>query len=146
MDLSAVVDEYLELCEQRRLAEAARFLADGAALVFPGGKRYTDLEGMAAGTRTRYRWVKKERDHYAVAYGEDGRATVVSRGTLYGENSMGVPFEGIRYVDVFVLKDGKILEQHVWNDLCESGVLQAFEQATSAATNEREAGTSAGNT
>ena len=35
----------------------------------------------------------------------------------------GVAFEGIRYVDVFIIKDGLITEQHVWNDFGESGVL-----------------------
>jgi hypothetical protein len=42
---------------------------------------------------------------------------------LYGENLAGVAFEGIRYVDVFVIENGLISEQMVWNDLCESGVL-----------------------
>jgi hypothetical protein len=48
---------------------------------------------------------------------------VTSIGTLYGENLAGTPFEGIRYVDVFVIENGLITEQMVWNDLCESGVL-----------------------
>jgi hypothetical protein len=42
---------------------------------------------------------------------------------LYGENLQGVAFEGIRYVDVFVIKNGLIIEQRVWNDLAETGVL-----------------------
>ncbi|MFM1905275.1 MAG: hypothetical protein RIT32_71, partial [Actinomycetota bacterium] len=31
--------------------------------------------------------------------------------------------EGIRYVDVFVIEDGLIVEQMVWNDFGETGVL-----------------------
>jgi hypothetical protein len=118
-----LVDRYLELCEQRRLEEAERYLAEDALLVFPGGKRHDSLKSMAVEAGSRYRWVKKRRRSYDEAVG-DGRVTVVSRGTLYGENLAGVPFEGVRYVDVFVLVGEKIAEQHVWNDLCESGVLQ----------------------
>jgi hypothetical protein len=41
------------------------------------------------------------------------RSASCIRGTLYGENVFGVPFEGIRYIDRFVLKDGKIISQQV---------------------------------
>lgn len=123
MDPIVIVDEYLQLCEQRRLEEAARCLGNGAKLIFPGEKRYANLEEMADDARSRYRWIKKRRTHYAV--GSDNNHTiVVSRGTLYGENLLGVPFQNIRYVDFFLLESGKIVEQDVWNDLCESGVLE----------------------
>jgi hypothetical protein len=32
-------------------------------------------------------------------------------------------FEGVRYVDVFIIEDGLIVEQMVWNDFAELGVL-----------------------
>jgi len=37
-------------------------------------------------------------------------------GTLYGEWSDGTPFEGNRYIDRFVVRDGLIVSQDVWND------------------------------
>jgi hypothetical protein len=78
---------------------------------------------MVANAKGRYLWIKKHRDRYFVGVNGD-QTTVTSIGTLYGENLAGVPFEGIRYVDVFVIENGLITEQMVWNDLCESGVLE----------------------
>ena len=49
------------------------------------------------------------RDRFVV--GTEGEATVVtSIGRLYGERLDGTSFEDIRYVDVFVLRDGVITE------------------------------------
>ncbi|WP_030421761.1 nuclear transport factor 2 family protein [Streptomyces sp. NRRL F-5065] len=116
------VDHFLQLCEDRRLDEAQRMLSPHARIVFPGGAVYGSLPEMAAGQRGRYRWVRKRRDHYHVGTTPDGHATVTSLGTLYGEDPNGRPFEGVRYADVFLLRDGLITEQHVYNDLADSGV------------------------
>lgn len=123
MDPVTLVDSYLACCAERRLDDAARYLAEGAVLVFPGGARYASLEEMVAGARGRYRSIDKHRDTWDVGRREDGAVVVISTGTLFGVNLAGVPFEGVRYVDRFVLRDGLIAEQHVWNDLAESGVL-----------------------
>jgi len=40
-------------------------------------------------------------------------------GTLYGEWPDGRPFEGIRFIDRFVARAGKLADQKVWNDLGE---------------------------
>jgi len=117
-----LVQRYLEACEERRLEEAERYLAPGAILVFPGG-RYTSVLEMAAGAARWYRWVKKIYATWDVAVRPDGTAIVVTTGTLYGENLHGVPFEGIRYIDRFVVREGQIIRQDVWNDLEISGVL-----------------------
>jgi hypothetical protein len=108
MDAAAIIDKFLQLNEDRKLEEAHAMFAPNCVIEFPGGKKYN--------------WVKKHRDKYFV--GVDGdQTTVTSIGTLYGENLNGVAFEGVRYVDVFIIKDGLITEQHVWNDFGESGVL-----------------------
>ncbi|MFI0369221.1 hypothetical protein ACH35V_15160 [Actinomadura sp. 1N219] len=138
---SALVDRYLQLCEDRRLDEAGALLAPGARLVFPGKRVYATLPEMVAASAGRYRWVRKERERYfegttnggansgANGAGDgDGSAdgggalTVTSLGTLYGEDPAGRPFSGVRYVDVFVLRDGLIAEQHVYNDLAVAGI------------------------
>jgi hypothetical protein len=123
VDVAQLVDAYLQLCEDRDLESAARYLAPGVRLQFPGGAEYRSLPEMAAGARGAYRWVRKRRDRFAVGT-LDGRTTVTSIGTLYGERLDGEPFEGIRYVDVFVLDaDGLITEQLVWNDLAVAGIV-----------------------
>jgi SnoaL-like protein len=116
------VDDYLAAMEEGRRDDAARHLAPGAELVFPGHKVYRDLDELAESSRGRYRSVAKHRDRYET--GEDG-TLVYSIGRLYGENNHGVRFDNVRYVDRFRLRDGLIVEQWVWNDLAETGVLDA---------------------
>ncbi|MEU0482299.1 nuclear transport factor 2 family protein [Streptosporangium sp. NPDC006013] len=115
-----LVDHYLQLCEDRDLDEAARLLAPGVRLVFPGDLVFTSLSEMVAGAGGRYLWVRKNRERYFEGDGDDA-VVVTSLGTLYGEDLAGAPFSGIRYVDVFVIRDGLIAEQHVYNDLSEAG-------------------------
>lgn len=122
MDAAAMIDQFLQLNEERKTEQVQAMLAPGCRIEFPGGKQFKDQAEMIENAKGRYRWVKKHRNRYFV--GTDGnKTTVTSIGTLYGENLAGVPFEGIRYVDVFVIEDGLITEQMVWNDFCESGVL-----------------------
>lgn len=121
---TALVDRYLRLCEDRDLEAAAGLLAPGVVLVFPGGQRHTSLAAMAASARGDYRWVRKRRERYFAAPLPDGSGAtaVTSLGTLYGEDLAGRGFEGIRYADVFVVQDGLIAEQHVYNDLALTGI------------------------
>jgi hypothetical protein len=116
------VDDYLAAVEEGRRDDAARHLAPDAELIFPGGKRYRNLDELAEGSRGRYRSIGKRRDRYETA--EDG-TLVYSIGRLCGENNHGVRFDHVRYVDRFRLRDGLIVEQWVWNDLAETGVLDA---------------------
>ena len=118
-----LVDTYLQLCEDRDLETAARYLAPGVRLEFPGGEVFGSLAELVAASAGTYRWVRKRRSRVAV--GEiQGRTTVTSIGTLYGEALDGSPFEGVRYVDFFVVgEDGLIHEQLVWNDLAITGVV-----------------------
>ena len=50
---------------------------------------------------------------------------VYSLGTLYGEWPDGTPFEGNRYVDRYVVKDGLIVQVDVWNDSAEWLLIRA---------------------
>lgn len=117
------VNSYLILCEERNLAAAKEYLADGAVMTFPGSLRYTDLESMVADANRLYKWVRKHRDHFDVFVNDDDDVVVVSRGTLDGENLSGVEFEGVRFQDRFVFRNNKIIDQQVWNDLTASGMV-----------------------
>jgi hypothetical protein len=57
-------------------------------------------------------------DRFDVVPGQD-ETIVYSLGTLYGEWPDGEPFEGNRYVDRFVVRDGLIVKMDVWNDSAE---------------------------
>ena len=122
-DPAKLVDTYLQHCEDRELDAASQLLADGARLQFPGGATYSSLQEMVEAPKA-YTWVRKHRDRYVVSI-EDDRTTVVSIGRLYGERLDGDPFEDIRYVDVFGLRENRIVEQLVWNDLPEAGLVPA---------------------
>jgi len=89
---------------------------------------------MAQASTGRYAWVRKHRTDYSVGErtATDGvtEQVVTSIGTLYGEKLDGSPFEEIRYVDVFTLRNGRIVRQEVWNDLAETGIVHSnFETA-----------------
>lgn len=119
-----IVDDYLQLCQERRLHEAAAFLAEGAQLVFPGRIVFADLASMVEHGAGRYEGLRKKRSEFVTGTRHsDGATVVVSSGTLDGRTLDGSTFSGVRYVDMFVLEDGLILEQHVWNDLAEEGVI-----------------------
>jgi hypothetical protein len=122
MDAAGIVDKFLQLGEDRKIDEMQSMMAPNSKIEFPGGKRFNTQAEMVENAKGRYTWVRKHRDRYFVGV-NGAQTTVTSIGTLYGENLAGVAFDGIRYVDVFVIENGLITEQMVWNDFCESGVL-----------------------
>jgi hypothetical protein len=122
MNAIEMVDKFLQLAQDRKIEEIQAMMAPNSKIEFPGGIRFSSQSEMVANAKGKYSWVKKHRDRYFVGV-NGNQTTVTSIGTLYGENLAGVAFEGIRYVDVFVIEDGLFTEQMVWNDFCESGVL-----------------------
>ncbi len=113
-----IVRAYLKAMEQRDLAAAANFLSNDATLVFPGKQTFKSLDAMVDWAKTRYRHVAKSYERFDEAFAEDGNV-VVCQGTLFGEWLDGTSFSGIRFVDWFLIVDGAIVEQKVWNDLAE---------------------------
>ena len=122
----------LDAMERRDLAEARPYFATEFVMVFPGPTEFTDLDVMVAGSATRYRSVGKHIEA-TEAFDAGGGAgsdagdpvwVVYVRGTLFGVNVHGVPFEGVRFIDRFEVQGGLIRRQDVWNDLSESGVLE----------------------
>jgi len=133
-----VIDDYLQLCEDRQLDQASNYLADGVEIIFPGNRAYASLQEMAQASKGRYAWVRKNRTDYSVGErtAADGTTEQIltSIGTLFGEKLDGSTFDGIRYIDVFTLRDGRIVRQEVWNDLAETGIVQASVKTTTQAS------------
>ena len=102
---------------------AAKFMTPGTVITFTGGRQFDHPRGPTAFNAGRYRWVKKQMDRFDVCPG-DGETVVYSIGTLYGEWIDGTPFDGSRYVDRFVVKDGQIVKMDVWNDSAERILVQ----------------------
>jgi hypothetical protein len=118
MTPSALARAFLEAMERRDLAAARGFLGDGFSMLFPGGAAFTRLEDLVAHGAGRYRWVKKRIERMDEA-AQPGETVVYCFGTLYGEWPDGAPFEGIRFIDRFTVRGGKLADQKVWNDMGE---------------------------
>jgi hypothetical protein len=126
LDPTEMVRSYLIASGERRMEEATRFLASNAILVFPQG-RFENLSEMVSAMAGRYRSIGKTHDTWDTAQTPNGETVIVTTGTLHGVNNYGKSFEDIRFCDRFVVREGLIAEQHVWNDLAESGVLESDE-------------------
>lgn len=118
-DASALVQSFLGLMQARDLAGAARFLAPGFQMLFPGGARLHRLEELVQWASTRYQRVGKTYERFDECWSDEG-STVYCFGTLHGVWLDGSAFEGIRFIDRFEVVDGLFTRQDVWNDLAET--------------------------
>ena len=114
MSPEQTVRSYLDAMERRDLATAKSFLAPGFYMLFPGGKRFDSLEQLVESAKGRYRSAKKTYEKFNIS-----ENIVYCFGTLYGELLDGTPYSGIRFIDRFTVRDGKLVDQMVWNDMAE---------------------------
>jgi ketosteroid isomerase-like protein len=114
MTPEATVKDYLAAMERRDLAAARDYLAPGFRMVFPGGRRFDSLQALVEFAKGRYRSALKNYERFDTA-GD----VVYCFGTLYGERLDGSRYEGIRFIDRFTVRGGKLLDQQVWNDMGE---------------------------
>jgi ketosteroid isomerase-like protein len=121
-----LVTHFLRRMEARDLDGAERLMAPGAKIIFPGGKQFSSQREMVEASSDRYQWVKKKFEQID-AHHEGDAGIVYVIGTLYGVNQQGVSFSNVRFIDRFVLRNGLIYQQDVWNDLAESGVLKRID-------------------
>ncbi len=110
---------YLAAMEERDLERARSFLAEDFTMTFPGGARFESVEELVDWSKNRYRSIKKTIEDVHEVPLEEGAAAYCS-GTLAGEWPNGSPFSGIRFIDRFSVRDGKLTDQQVWNDLAEA--------------------------
>jgi hypothetical protein len=114
------VDEFLRLAMIPEAQAAARFASPDLQITFTGGIRMQTPADCTAFNASRYAWVKKAVERTEVVAGTSTQEIVVySLGTLHGAWPDGEPFEGNRYVDRFVVRDGLIVRHDVWNDSAE---------------------------
>ena len=118
-DASALVRRFLDHMQARELTQAQQFLAPGFVMRFPGGATLHRLEDLVQWAKTRYQRVAKVFDQFDECWTDQG-AVVYCAGTLHGVWLDGSAFEGVRFIDRFVLVDGLIRQQDVWNDLAEA--------------------------
>jgi ketosteroid isomerase-like protein len=115
-----IVERDLALSMVPDHAGAAQCLTPGFGMIFTGGRRFSGPGESAAFNALRYRWVKKRFLRTDAAFDpETGEVRVFNTGHLYGEWPDGTPFESNRYIDIFVVREGRITEAQVWNDSAE---------------------------
>ncbi|MEO9576284.1 MAG: nuclear transport factor 2 family protein [Tateyamaria sp.] len=116
----AVVAAYLERSMVPDPEGAAAYVADGVKIIFTGGRDFTAPADTAAFNAKRYRWVKKSLGQmHAAVDAASGDIHVFNTGHLYGAWPDGTAFDGNRYIDTFVVREGMIVETQVWNDSAE---------------------------
>ena len=117
-DIVNIVQQFMLASMASDRATTDRYLASNAVITFTGGRKFAKPEEVGRFNAGRYRWVKKAIERWDVTY-EGNEIIAYSIGTLYGEWPDGTPFQGNRYVDRFVIVDGKITTMDVWNDSAE---------------------------
>jgi hypothetical protein len=129
-DAGRVVNEYLRLIMIPDPVAASKYTAAHMKITFTGKRQMREPSDCTRFNSSRYKWVKKSIERTDVVIptpqeAQQGEVVVYSIGTLYGEWPDGTPFEGNRYVDRFVVKNGLIIETDVWNDSAEWMLVRA---------------------
>jgi hypothetical protein len=119
-----VVNEFLRLIMIPDPTAASQYCAVDMKIIFTGKRPMRLPADCTKFNASRYKWVKKriERTDVVISSAQEavfGETVVYSIGTLYGEWPDGQPFEGNRYVDRYVVKNGLITQMDVWNDSAE---------------------------
>ncbi len=112
------VRSFLAAMQERDLDKARDFLGDDFVMQFPGSSEFRTLEELIEWSKIRYQSVEKEYERFDETPCEDGDV-VYCYGFLKGIWLDGSEFSGIRFIDRFTVRDGKLIDQKVWNDLAE---------------------------
>ena len=115
----STVKRFLKALEERDLERAERLLGPGFGMEFPGNQRFASLEDLVVWAASRYRFAHKDYEHFD-AMAEGDAMIVYCFGMLRGEWLSGDAFSDIRFIDRFVMREGKLVDQKVWNDLAEA--------------------------
>ena len=109
---------FLTALEAREIEATEAMLVTGFRMRFPGTEPMASVAELIDWAKDRYRFVRKTIAS-TEAFHADGCAVVYVIGTLSGEWPDGTPFSGIRFIDRFEIKGGKLVSQDVWNDIAE---------------------------
>ncbi|WP_394154981.1 nuclear transport factor 2 family protein [Loktanella salsilacus] len=115
-----VVEAYLERSMIPDPVGAAKYVSPDLKIIFTGGRAFSKPAQTAAFNARRYAWVKKRFIRTdAVRDPVTGDVHVYNTGHLYGAWPDGTLFDGNRYIDIFTVRGGVIVETQIWNDSAE---------------------------
>ena len=98
---------------------AMSFLSTKFIMIFPGGIEMRTIDELLEWSKKRYSFVKKTYDTIDCLESEN-QNIIYCMGSLNGERNDGTPIRNVRFIDRFMIIDGKIEKLFVWNDLAES--------------------------
>lgn len=114
-----IVRAFLDAMEARDLETAQSYLSPDFSMEFPGGDTMRTLKELIDWAKPRYRSVSKHYDKFDVVDAGGDESAVYCFGTLSGVWNNGEEFSDIRFIDRFGIKNHRIIDQKVWNDLGE---------------------------
>lgn len=114
-----VVREFLDALGRRDLAAASAYVAPGFVMTVPGNHQFRRLDDFVAFSATRSGTARRSIDSLEASEAPTGLA-VFATGTLAGSWPDGRSFQGVRFCDRLVLRNGLIVEMQVWSDLAEA--------------------------
>ena len=112
------IGRFIAAVNRRDADEAQALLAPGAELVFPGPTTFHEVADFLAWAGPRYRAATYTYTH--MDFLQDGERTIVyAQGRVDGELPDGQAFAGVRYIDRFVIAQGRIERKEVWTDMAD---------------------------
>jgi len=112
------IDRFIRAVNARDAEAAQATLAPGALLVFPGPTQFQQVSEFLSWAGPRYRSATYTYGH--MDFLEQERSTIVyAQGRVDGVFPDGEAFEGVRYIDRFVISDGLIARKEVWSDMAD---------------------------
>lgn len=113
-----VAREFMDAMERGDLAAAGALLGTGFLLRAPGGLQCRELTEFTSFGRRRYLELRKIDRQFDATESAHG-IVVYAHGTMNGRWLDGSGFQGLRYVDRFLIRDNRILELSVLNEIAE---------------------------
>jgi phenylpyruvate tautomerase PptA (4-oxalocrotonate tautomerase family) len=111
-----IISKYLKAMEERDIQLAKSFLNSEFLIKCPGGLIFYSLEDFIEWAKTRYKSIMKDIETIDLSF--NGAETFVyCHGTLKGEWLDGSSFVNVRFIDKFHIRESRIVQQEIWNDL-----------------------------
>ena len=113
-----VVKNFLDAMSRRDFTTMESLMAPEFKMTVSGGYVFKHPREFAAQSGKRQKSARKTTDRYDQIPTADG-GVVFAMGSMAGEWLNGTTYSGVRYIDRFEIKNGKIVDMNVWSDMSE---------------------------
>jgi len=113
-----IARDFLDALDRRDLGAATALLAPQFGMRVTGGHRFTSLADFANYAATRYAAMRKSGRQYDACDAALG-VVVYAHGTMSGEWRDGGQFQDVRWVDRFLIQNGRIMELQTLSEIGE---------------------------